>query len=245
MAKSIFSLNAALVNKQESILSISERIISTFYHLSLSDPIFGNLRVVAQSNGFYEPIILGSNNQEGINELSKAILDYSLSDIRSNDGIDNPKTDYSRAYGFTFAINFSDYVTLTFKMGSSQSNGIGTISFSKSMTKSFDWYFTLLKGVSEGFRTTYSKIGFIETLFNQNCKSYKFPLGWITYFSNDHELQIPNELEGVEYEFTDIGKYLILTREDFTTDKETYEAHKQKLLNVMEEIKRRLPEYGK
>jgi len=130
-------------------------------------------------------------------------------------------------------------------MGSNQSNGIGTISFSKSETKDFDWYFTLLKGISEGFITNYSKIGFIDTPFNQNCKSYKSPLGWITYFSNDYEIPIPDDLEGIEYEHTDKGKYLILTREDFTTDKETYEAHKQKLLDVMAEIKERVPEYGK
>ncbi len=245
MAKSIFSLNMTLINKKESILSISERVINTFYLLSLSDSIFGNLKVIAQPNGFYKPIILSSNNQDCINELSEAILDYSLSDIRSSDGIDYPNTDYSRSYGFTFAINFSNLITLTFKMGSSESNGIGTISFSKSMTKDFVWYFTLLKGMSEGFKTNYSKIGFIETPFNKNCKSYKFPLGWITFFSNDYETPIPNDLQGIEYEHTEKGKYLILTREDFTTDKEIYEMHKQKLLDIMEEIKRRVPEYGK
>jgi hypothetical protein len=81
--------------------------------------------------------------------------------------------------------------------------------------------------------------------FFEATKQFKRPLGWITYFSNDCKPEIPNDLKGIEYEFTDKGKYLILTREDFTADKETYEAHKQKLLNLMDEIKNRVPEYSK
>ncbi len=56
---------------------------------------------------------------------------------------------------------------------------------------------------------------------------------------------MPDDLKGIEYEHTDKGKYLILTREDFTADKEIYEAHKQKLLKLMEEIKRSVPDYSK
>ena len=88
-------------------------------------------------------------------------------------------------------------------------------------------------------------VHFLGSSFLEITKAFKKPLGWITYFSNDYEIPIPDNLEGIEYEHTDKGKYLILTREDFTTDKEAYEAHKQKLLEVMEEIKRRVPEYGK
>lgn len=245
MAKSVFNLNVTLIGEQESIVSISEKVISTFYHLSLFDPLFGNLKVVAQPKGFYKPIFLTSAHENNIDELARSILDYSLSDIRKNDGIENPDINYSRSYGFTFAITFSDLITLTFRMGSDQSNGIGTISFARSIAKDFDWYLAFLKNISEGLNAIYSKVGFIETSFNQACKPYSASLGWITYFSNDFNPEIPNDLEGIEYEFTDKGKYMILTREDFTADKETYEAYKQKLLNLMEEIKRRVPEYSK
>jgi hypothetical protein len=245
MAKSVFNLNVTLIGEQESIVSISRKLLSTFYDLSLFDPLFGDLKVVAQSKGFYKPIILKSEYEGSINELAKSILDYSLPDIRSNDGIDNPDINYSRSYGFTFAINFADLITLTFRMGSDQSNGIGTISFARSISKDFDWYFAFFKNVSEGLSAIYSKVGLIETSFNQACKSYSAPLGWITYFSNSFNPEIPNDLKGIEYEHTDKGKYMILTREDFTADKETYEAYKQKLLNLMEEIKRRVPEYSK
>jgi hypothetical protein len=68
-------------------------------------------------------------------------------------------------------------------------------------------------------------------------------LGWITYFSNDY-LKIPTDLHDIEYEFTTNGKYLILTREDFTISKHTYELYRQKLADVMEEIKLKVPEFS-
>lgn len=111
------------------------------------------------------------------------------------------------------------------------------------MIKDFNWYFTLLKVVSEKMDANYSKIGIIETSFNQVANSFPSPLGWITYFTKDYKPGIPDDLAGIEYEFTSRGKYLILAREDFTTDKVTYEAHKQKLLSAMEEIRRRVPGY--
>lgn len=90
MAKPIFNLSVALAGRQESIVSVSRRIVDTFYSLSLFDPIFGNLKVIAQPKGFYKSIVLGSDNEEKISELSKAILNNSLPDIREYDGTEIP-----------------------------------------------------------------------------------------------------------------------------------------------------------
>ena len=66
----------------------------------------------------------------------------------------------------------------------------------------------------------------------------------MTYFSNDFVPPIPNDLEGVEYEFTEKGKYLsVISKEDYR--EEDIEIYKEKLLKVMEQINQRVPEYVK
>ena len=79
---------------------------------------------------------------------------------------------------------------------------------------------------------------------NKLSRGYKAPLGWITYFSNDYEIQIPDDLKGIEYEHTENGKYLILTRENPITP-EVIENNKEKLINLMGEINEKAPEYSK
>ena len=72
---------------------------------------------------------------------------------------------------------------------------------------------------------------------------YENRLGWITYFSNDYEIQIPNDIEGFDCEYAENGKYLIATREDFTVSKEAYQVQKEKLLKAMEYLGRSVPGY--
>ncbi len=81
---------------------------------------------------------------------------------------------------------------------------------------------------------------FIPLFVELNVKN---PFGWITYFANDYDVKIPDDLEGVECEHTDKGKYSILTREDFSGSKEEYEAQRDKLLGLMKTVREDCPEY--
>jgi hypothetical protein len=78
-----------------------------------------------------------------------------------------------------------------------------------------------------------------------SLESYVYTLGLITYFSNELEIKIPDDLEGIDYEYTDKGKYLILSTNNFPKDKETLVECKNKLLEIMKEIKERVPAYSK
>ena len=98
--------------------------------------------------------------------------------------------------------------------------------------------------VEKSFSIEYSVIKVSDRDINKISRRYKAPLGWITYFSNDYEISVPNDLEGIQYEHTENGKYLILTKEN-PTDSAVLDTNKEKLITLMEEIKERVPNYGK
>jgi hypothetical protein len=73
----------------------------------------------------------------------------------------------------------------------------------------------------------------------------KIPFGWITYMAKKNTIKIPGDLPNIEYEYDEDGMYLIATRDDFSIEKQVYQEQTQKLLNVMTEIKQRVPDYSK
>jgi hypothetical protein len=109
----------------------------------------------------------------------------------------------------------------------------------------FNWHFNLLKAIVDSDCVNSACIRLRNADLNDFSKHFMFQLGWINYFPNDYPLAIPDDLPGIEYEHTPQGKYLILTREDFTVDVEKYHAGKQKLMDLMEELARRVPGYRK
>lgn len=180
-------------------------------------------------------------------KLKNAILEFSKDDILKNEGELNPGFNYSRDFGFSILVQYRNQnqeISFTGKLGSNSVNALGQLS-----NNGFEVDGQFANGILKGLiSTSLVRHGVIKTSdvkFLKACRPYKYPLGLITYFSNESEWKIPDDLEGIEYEHTDKGKYLISTKEEFTNDPEKYEAHKRKLLDVMEEIKRRVPEYGK
>ncbi|WP_075604139.1 hypothetical protein [Saccharicrinis aurantiacus] len=121
---------------------------------------------------------------------------------------------------------------------------IGNIVTNPICFDSFEKAKFFLDTTKESFLVDYSVIKIFDKDINKVARGYKAPLGWLTYFSNDYEIAIPDDLEGIEYEHTETGKYLILTRE-IPISAEKQEANKQKLLSLMGEIERRVPEYSK
>jgi hypothetical protein len=248
MAKSMFTIGANWSPKKQSIIEISVHLWSILKALASVDDLF--LRPVLSKEN-YEDVCLEISQvskETAVKQISSAILEFSKSDILQYEKEKDPSINYSRDFGFSLVISYrvneENVISFVPRMGSIQANGIGTLSFAKNFQKDFLWYHSVLRSIVTN-DASWGAVGLRETPFNKSCKNIIAPLGWITYFSKDFKPEIPNDLQGIEYEHTDTGKYLILTREDFTTDKETYEAHKQKLLNLMEEIKRRVPGYSK
>ena len=251
MARSyLFGISCGWGAKKQTIKEVAEDFWNCCFQLSKVDDIF--CEPVFSKENFKEVRfkVDGTSKSTVVESMAKTILKFSETDIKTYEKDINPDINYSRDFGFSWVASFKnddgkDCFSLSVSMGSAKWNGISTLTFSREYNKEFAWYFKVL-GLLIALND--AKIGGVNlrgSEFLNAIGNVKRPLGWITYISNDYEIPIPDDLEGIEYEHTDKGKYLILTREDFTTDKETYEAHKQKLLDTMEEIKRRVPEYGK
>ncbi|SDD39980.1 hypothetical protein SAMN05216323_11722 [Williamwhitmania taraxaci] len=69
-----------------------------------------------------------------------------------------------------------------------------------------------------------------------------YPLGWITYFSNESNIKMPT-VDGFEIIQDEKGQYIIATREDFTQSKEDFFAMKEKLIDGMKVLKNTCKEY--
>jgi hypothetical protein len=211
--------------------------VNSFFHCPL-----------LRHEGFEDVLIDFNLDQEEItSSIEKTILEFLKSDILRNDGEPNPDFDYSRDFGFSVLVQYKNQnqeISFTGKLGSSSVNALGQLS-NNGFAVDIQIGNEIFRGLIDTGLVKHGVIKLSDVKFLKACRPYKYPLGVITYFSNESEWQIPNDLEGIKYEHTDNGKYLILPREDFATDPEKYEVDKQKLLELMEEIKRRVPEYGK
>ena len=251
MAKNIFIIRSLLKQENKSIFEVSELLINVLVKLSEYDKIF--LKFVYSKQGFEDNTIDLSelDIQLAKKRLADIILYSNLTDIQKHEKVKNPDVYFKRDFGFLHLIKFSikneEQFTISGNIGTKNYPSFRIEHFYGKKEYSFHWYNNILKCIIDYFEPIYAAVtirltSFIDIFSKLNVKH---PLGWITYFSNDYELQIPDDLEGIEYEHTEKGKYLILTREDFTVSKEAYEEQRDKLLKIMQEIKRRVPEYSK
>lgn len=241
----------ALLKKERlTITKIAQLTIDFYRNLSLDNDNYSKLKIVSEKKSLFENIQIQDSNAVEI--LAHEILHQNTDKIIEMDKVENPDINFIFketfiSYALQTRIDIDTLITLDFCFSVSKHLGssIGSIVVNDECFNTFSKAKLFLETLETSFPTEYSVIKFSDREFSKIARVYKAPLGWITYFSKDSEISIPDDLEGIEYEHTDTGKYLILTREDFTTDKEIYDAHKQKLLDTMEEIKRRVPEYGK
>jgi len=247
MAKSIFYIDALLLNEKKSINELSNQLIGLLKELSEVDSVFNSFKYSEQ--GY--PNTVFNLEQVGVKEeLAKTILDSNKADIKQYEKEENPTLEFSRDFGFSHLFSFN----IDKKKVFSATGNLATNNYPSFRLEYFDmdsqypisWYADVLKCLVKNLSPIQAGImiklpAFVE---QWNGLKIKQPFGWLTYFSNDNEIQIPDDLEGVEYEHTDKGKYIILTREDFTVSKEAYEVQRDKLLAIMQEVKERVPAYS-
>lgn len=247
MAKSIFTIRSEFQGEKRSVLEISEQLVTIIKVLAREDKTFIN--PVYSKQGF-DSVELNINDTDILNKVSNLILDTHKSDIKQNEKEESPDLNFSRDFGFRLLFDFKENkkrkFSLTAVLGGVRYQNIRVEYFTSDFEFSQNWYESVLMKLVNETNPHYAGItlnldSFLDTLRPLNIKQ---PFGWVTYFSNDNEIQIPNDLEGVEYERTENGKFIILTREDFTVSKEAYEVQRDKLLAVMKEVKERVPEYS-
>ncbi len=236
-----------LFKEKLSIARIAELVLSFYKRLAIENSDFNKLYLVSERPSLYDSIDIQKSDAQKI--LADEILNQNIEDIRKQDKVENPGIDYSRDASVLFSLEAKTgketLIILNFSFGTKIKSSIGAIAINKYCFDSYDKAKFFLDAEVAVFNVIYSILKIRERDFTRKTRAFKVPLGWITYFSDDSEWGIPDDLGGIEYEHVDEGKYLILSREDITSDSEKLEAGKQKLLEVMEEIKRRVPEYGK
>lgn len=247
MAKNIFYVSAALSNKKKSILEVSTDFIDLFLTLGDVDPVFLSPEYVR--NNTRVAIKIKEGKEIAVEDLAKVILESNLSDIRQHEKVENPTINFSRDFGFLLLFEFfkeGRYAfAITARVGSSDGQELKIDFLMDSPENDFDWYYSVIKGIVHSWSLTYIGLIIKSSTFLDPFRELKVwpALGWITYFSNDGALKIPDDLKGIEYEKTDKGSFLIITKEDITASREVFDTHRNKLLDVMKEIKGRVPEY--
>lgn len=228
------------------IIQIAKLIINFYQKLALVDANYNEVNIVSEKKALHQNIDINNSNAD--QHIAEEILNHNIDDIRKVNGVTNPDIYFSRDDMISCAleakVDKETLLTLRYSF-STFSPRIGSIVVNEVCLDTFEKAKFFLETIEQSFSIGYSVIKIFDRELNKAARSYKAPLGWITYFSNDYEISIPDDLEGIEYEHTDKGKFLILTRDDITTDPVKLETGKQQLLELMEEIKDRVPEYGK
>jgi hypothetical protein len=250
MAKSIFYIDALLENEKKSISELSSQLIMLINELAIIDSSFNCFEYSREG---FQTTIIDINDlglEKAKNQLAEIFLESNKSDIEKNEKEESLMLSFSRDFGFSHLLQFySDGVNIF-----SATGNLATINYPSFRLEYFNmdnhyplsWYEDILKCLVKTLSPMQAGImvklpAFVE---QWNCLKIKYPFGWFTYFSDENKIKIPDDLEGVEYEYTGKGKYIILTRDDFTVSKEAYEIQRDKLLAIMEEVKERVPEYS-
>lgn len=235
-----------LKESKTPIIQIAKQIIAFYSKLAVIDKNYEQINIISEKGALYQSIDISKAN--AVQYLAEEILNHNIDDIQKINKVTNPDITFSREEMISCAletkVDTDTLITLRYSF-STFSPRIGSIVVNDLCFDSFEKAKFYLEAIEQSFSINYSVIKISDPTLNKVSRTYKAPLGWITYFSNDFEIQIPDELEAVEYEFTDKGKYLILTKEDFTTSNEEFEKQRDKLIELMEEIKERVPEYSK
>ncbi len=249
MAKSIFYVDALLKSEKKNISELANQLITVLTNLSEIDGVFSSFLYIKDS--FKKSINIQSlGSEKAKNELAEAILESNKSDIKQHEKEEKPTLEFSRDFGFSHVLQFyfneTKLFTITGNLATNDHPYFRLNSFDMDNQFSFEWYEKVIKSITDTLSpTSASVIIRLDNFFDKYIDlKVKYCFGWLTYFSNDNEIQIPDDLEGVEYEHTEKGKYIILTRDDFTVSKEAYEVQRDKLLAVMKEVKERVPEYS-
>ncbi|MFA0961866.1 hypothetical protein AB9P05_08655 [Roseivirga sp. BDSF3-8] len=238
-----------LKREKLSIAQIAEQIINFYVKLSLSDADYNQISVVSEKKPLYQSINVNADDAK--QQLAEEVLHKNIKEIQKMDKVENPTLDFVMSesiisIGLEVKSQNTSLMTLNFSFQNSNSfrSKIASISVDEVCFDALGKAKFFLDTAKASFSVDYSVIKISDRDLNKVARGYKAPLGWVTYFSNDFEIPIPDDLEGIEYEHTDNGKYLILTRENPIAP-ETIETNKEKLINLMGEIKERVPEYSR
>ncbi len=237
-----------LKNQIYSIIEIAELIISLYKLLAVKNSDYRQISIISEKKMKFQTVDIDGVN--AIDKLAENILNHNLDDISKTDKIANPDINYKRIerggihIGIEAKIKDDTLISLNYSFSKSRC-AIGRIVVNELCFDTFMKAKYFLEATNSVFNVDYSSIRISDPSINEFASQYIAPMGWITYFSNDYEIPIPDDLDGVEYEYTEKGKYLILTKENISTDLDKLELNKKKLIELMKQVEVKSPTYSR
>ncbi len=247
MMKSSLFFIAKLKNKTLTIAEISNLVIQFYRVLSKFHSSFQSVEIGTSKN----KVIITVKDDSAVELLAESILNKNKTQIKRITKKDNIDINFSWEKDISFAltsrgIDNDEFLSLFFGFSNNKftDSQITSIVAANECFNTGKNIFHFLNAVVDVFDVNYTTLKLTDDKYVDLSSNYKLPLGLITYLSNDCEVFIPNDLNGVEYEYLEEGKYLsIVLEEEFIED--DMELYREKLLGVMDEIKRKFPEYAK
>lgn len=250
-AKNFLSIGVQFPPETLSIRQASEKLIYILLELSKVEKAFLKPTLIIGQESELS-ISLDSNDLEGqVLNVANGILQAEWNEITTHEGNQNPTIDYIRLEGYPLLLKFIVEREIAFwvgcRVGSNLYQTMSVRDFSSKFLFDYSWYKEVFKKLVKTTSATLGTVVMSNQSFGKfyNQMNIKYPIGWITYFSDELEFKIPNDLKEVEYEFVERGKFLYTSKEDFMKDKDSYFSNREKLERVINEIKYRVPEFVK
>jgi hypothetical protein len=211
--------------------------------LSNFDPMFSGPFLERKKD--IEVDLSPDKKNETIKLLAEHILRETRHDIEFYEKEKNPDYNYVyRQRSYSLFIKYKHFDKILARgvvyLGASWFKGF-YINSIEDDNKMYKWYFNLMEFMIDLLNATYANINIKKSIDEYYKLKLDYTLTYISYFSNDFEHTIPDDIEGVEYIHKEKGKYLITTREDFLKDKESFLHHKEKILQIGKELAERVP----
>jgi hypothetical protein len=233
------------IPRKQSILELSKDIVAVVRRLRDFDQLFNYASLVADID--YPIDSIESPYCENL--LAEEILKAKKKEIKKYEEIDNLNVDFCRdSPSFVVSIKFKSEgkgICLTFTGGSINEWKLNTLSLEKGFNPGFKWWKGLLEAVASSLDFYHVGVKFNDVeLMKKSNKKYKFPLGWIDYFSNASVIQLPRNISSLTYEHVFNGVIVYSTEKDFSVCDEGYNEYGENLENMMVLLKTNCPAYG-
>lgn len=250
MARNIFSLSFILSPQRLSILETAFKLLSLLDILKKEDDVYSKFKISKLNYKSVDFDLKNGTFDENVSKLSEIILQFEKANIKHYEKEESPNIYFSRDFGFSILLEFKKnkkkHFAISCNIASSQWNSFSIQYFPvENCDYDFNWYFTILKKTNNFLIPIYSGVNIILPQYIEMYLPLKviYPLGWITYFSNESNIKMPND-KGFEVIQEEKGQYIIATREDFTQSKESFFAMKEKLIDGMKLLKSTCIEYS-
>ena len=245
---SIESVTPLIIPKKEKLTigEIASLVISFYKKLASVDSGYNHLSIVSEKKSLYQSMDI--HDVEATEFLVEEIIHQNIDEIRKISDVDSVDHSFSWDRPIQFALEPAEDPKLLMILSyafHTEIRSIAPIIVNEECLDSYSKARWFLDAARESFSVDRSVIKVSTRDFRAVSRKYRAPLGWINYFSDDSEWQIPDDLEGIEYEKVEGGKYLIVSRENIGSSPDQFEAAAKKLARLMEDLGDRVPRYKK